>query len=884
MKFGKELKESSIHGWEEYYMSYKRLKRVIKKIIVQIKERKSAEEQMDLSEAVDASESESSSDEESLRSASLSNALRLPDRIDAEQFALNEEKIQLREKSSKNQNSPELSRSTALSRESSANESAKQKKRNWSTALIADDANQQFFHLFQEDLDKINAFFGDKLSELISRYHWLSHKEQWNQQEMDNKNTSGKEFQNEEKNENTNKSAESIENRSTSLLSSVSSSYGSTDDKRSHGDSLNDLPSLTRSAHTITVSQAKQLEHRSNAVLTLYRHCLQLNSYRSVNRKGFEKILKKFDKYAVEKEKDKMKLKMMEKVDQNSFITRGEELNGISRRTEELFLKICISRGLDAKIARNLLKAVDKDVEFNVDLEGIHDENAVVNRSIFHISSNSSQLWILLAIALFAAVLHAPILQEFPRAHSCLALLAAITVLWTTEAVPYFVSALVIPISVVLLQILVDDKGNPLNAEKASKMAFGSMYSDATILIISSFALSTAFSKSSYELRIAAMIQRLTGHRPYLFLLSYMLLSAFLSFFISNIAAPVLLTSILEPHLRDFQRTNSYAKSLLLGLAFASNIGGLMSPISSPENSIILGYVEDRYPTHLIGFTQWLAMSVPFALIAIFAIWAYLCFVLLRNSDDTPPFIPSLAIGAIPWRKQDFIILATTLITVLLLYSLTYTREFFGSMSTVALIPILIYFGTGILNKKDLSLFNWQLILLIGGGNVLGAAIQSSKLLNIMSELLLPFVSHERVHLAALAVMAIGFLVTSVVSRTVAAIILTPIILNLGSTLHHDHLFVMVIACTINSTMSLPMTSFPNINSLLIADDFGRPFLHAMDFVRHGISSSLIVLALLSTIGYSLIRMAFDKPIGLWIDPVEAVTGMSGYERSFTAE
>jgi hypothetical protein len=44
MKFGKELKERSVRGWEDNYMSYKRFKRIIKKLAVQLKER---EELMD---------------------------------------------------------------------------------------------------------------------------------------------------------------------------------------------------------------------------------------------------------------------------------------------------------------------------------------------------------------------------------------------------------------------------------------------------------------------------------------------------------------------------------------------------------------------------------------------------------------------------------------------------------------------------------------------------------------------------------------------------------------------------------------------------------------------------------------------------------------------
>jgi SPX domain protein involved in polyphosphate accumulation len=44
MKFGKQLKVQSRKEWQEHYMSYKRLKRIIKKLCVQIKEKQEHDE------------------------------------------------------------------------------------------------------------------------------------------------------------------------------------------------------------------------------------------------------------------------------------------------------------------------------------------------------------------------------------------------------------------------------------------------------------------------------------------------------------------------------------------------------------------------------------------------------------------------------------------------------------------------------------------------------------------------------------------------------------------------------------------------------------------------------------------------------------------------
>lgn len=53
--------------------------------------------------------------------------------------------------------------------------------------------------------------------------------------------------------------------------------------------------------------------------------------------------------------------------------------------------------------------------------------------------------------------------------------------------------------------------------------------------------------------------------------------------------------------------------------------------------------------------------------------------------------------------------------------------------------------------------------------------------------------------------------------------------------------------------MALPFSSFPNINSLLVLDDHGQPYLMVQDFLRVGVTFSLITSMLIVTLGYMLI-------------------------------
>jgi phosphate transporter len=58
----------------------------------------------------------------------------------------------------------------------------------------------------------------------------------------------------------------------------------------------------------------------------------------------------------------------------------------------------------------------------------------------------------------------------------------------------------------------------------------------------------------------------------------------------------------------------------------------------------------------------------------------------------------------------------------------------------------------------------------------------------------------------------------------------------------------------VSAAMALPFSSFPNVNSVLIVDDFQRPYLTVGDFVKTGLPLSVICVLLISTFGYILIK------------------------------
>ena len=117
---------------------------------------------------------------------------------------------------------------------------------------------------------------------------------------------------------------------------------------------------------------------------------------------------------------------------------------------------------------------------------------------------------------------------------------------------------------------------------------------------------------------------------------------------------------------------------------------------------------------------------------------------------------------------------------------------------------------------------------------------------------------HQTEWVVVIAFCGFVAVVTTFVSHTVAAIIIMPVVVKIGIEVGHSQAVLFASALMCSGSMALPMTSFPNINSLLAEDDYGRPYLHVADFLKYGGIFSGITLVMLITMGYGLIHLFFN--------------------------
>ncbi|KAJ5601265.1 transporter [Penicillium lagena] len=412
-------------------------------------------------------------------------------------------------------------------------------------------------------------------------------------------------------------------------------------------------------------------------------------------------------------------------------------------------------------------------------------------------------------VAVFGTLLAVPVMDT-PEQQNCLAMLVLVSMLWATEAIPLFVTSLLIPFLVVVLGIVrSDDKPHKrLGPHEAVGMVFSAMWTPVIMLLLGGFTIAAALSKYDIARRMAMFVLSKAGSKPHVVLLTNMFVSMFLSMWISNVASPVLCYSIIQPLLRNMPPESNFAKALVLGIALAANVGGAASPIASPQNIIAL---QNMYPS--ISWGTWFFVSLPVCIISILLIWGLLLVTFHPGRNAT--IIPIRPVKD-RYTGVQYFISAVTLVTIALWCASHQLEHVFGDMGVIAIIPIVLFFGTGILNKEDFNNFLWTIIILAAGGLCLGKAVTSSGLLHTIASAIIARVEHLSLYSVLLVFSALILVIATFISHTVAALIILPLVRQVGVSMEdpHPNLLVMASALMCSVAMALPTSGFPNMSEL----------------------------------------------------------------------
>ena len=447
------------------------------------------------------------------------------------------------------------------------------------------------------------------------------------------------------------------------------------------------------------------------------------------------------------------------------------------------------------------------------------------------------------------------------------AVAALMAVWWLTEAIPIPATAL-LPIA--LFPLLGVMSGAEVTRAYGNHLIY---------LFLGGFLIAVTMERWNLHHRIALHAIRLVGVTPQRIVLGFMLATAFLSMWISNTAATMMMVTIALAVLHEVDGRIAhppgklhFGTALVLGIAYAASIGGVATLIGTPPNAILAGVVERTYG-YTISFIEWMAFGLPLALVMLFVAWLYLTRVLFCSETDELPggraWIHEQLDRLGPVSRQEKQV-AAVFLTVAGLWVLRglYQPAALNMVkdSTIAiagavalfLIPVNLQRREFLLDWKTAVTIPWDIIILFGGGFALAQGFSDSGLTQWLAERLGVLRGSELWLVIVVVALLVTFL-TEVTSNTATASLLLPVMGALAAAVG-VHPFGVMLAAVVAASFAfmLPVATPPN------AIVFGSRYVTILQMAKAGFWLNLLGVALITGFVCFVLPRVWDIDLNAW--------------------
>lgn len=469
---------------------------------------------------------------------------------------------------------------------------------------------------------------------------------------------------------------------------------------------------------------------------------------------------------------------------------------------------------------------------------------------------------LLLGLTVFAVMLMNEPPEGLPlNGWYVLAIMALMALWWMTEAIPVAVTALVPLVAVPFLGL-----GDTQDAAKG-------FASDVIYLTMGGFMLGVALERWNLHKRIALHTVRLVGTSPRQVIGGVMIATALISMWITNTATTVMMfpialsvtTFLLEHGKGSAKDKRNFGLAMMIGIAYAASMGGMMTLVGTSTNVLFRGFVEQQL--HItIGFGQWMMIGVPAGLAMLFVIWWGMTRVVFPCRMQQHAGVSKL----ITDELHELGRMRTPEKRMLGIFCVTATLWMFGAPlesligipfndTSIAVAAALALFLTPSGGKKGERLITWQeakripwgILLLLGGGLSIASFMETTGVAE--------WIGHQTAALHGIPPWAMILIATAAIvcmtelmSNVATLTAFLPIIFPIAKSMGIDPLAIGIpLALSASCAFMLPVSTPPN------AIVFGSGLVRIKDMVRAGITFNLIGIFLINALCALLIPLAF---------------------------
>lgn len=432
---------------------------------------------------------------------------------------------------------------------------------------------------------------------------------------------------------------------------------------------------------------------------------------------------------------------------------------------------------------------------------------------------------------------------------------------WITEAAP-------IPVTAMLPMVLFPLAGiftvNEATAPYANPIIF---------LFMGGFMLGLGMERHNLHKRIALNLIRLTGTNPNGIVLGFMLTTAFISMWISNTATTVMMlpialsiTSLLGTTGTQDEGKRRFALVLMIGIAYAANIGGTATIIGTPPNVAWVGFMSDMMDTE-ISFAKYLMVGLPICLIMLAIAYFLLTRVLypskVKTLSESARVIDEQIKELGPVSKAEKLVATIFVATALAWILRGSINNWLGTNllndTVIAIIGGILMFITPLHLKEGKFLMEWEttqrlpwgILLLFGGGMTLARAMESVNIVQTVGDAIAGSGDTNQL-LLVIGLSAFMLFMTEVMSNIALTVIFVPVVLGIAnSTGMNPILLSLPVTLAASYAFMMPISTPPN------AIVFSSGMIRMKEMIRAGFLLNIIAILLLALLSQTLIPLVY---------------------------
>jgi len=345
-----------------------------------------------------------------------------------------------------------------------------------------------------------------------------------------------------------------------------------------------------------------------------------------------------------------------------------------------------------------------------------------------------------------------------------------------------------------------------------------------------------------------------------------------LSMWISNTAATIMMLPIaatvinlISQNVENKKGMALFSLSLMLGIAYSANIGGISTIIGTPPNVVFAGYASELLDLK-IDFSTWMLIGVPVSATLLMITFFIITQILYKNKlgrmTHASQIIKSELKGLGKMGPEEKLVSFIFGLTAFMwIFKLPINgllgKEILNDTATAMIGGILIFAipknfkrGTGLVPWEATKRLPWGILLLFGGGLTLAKAMETTGLITIIADLVTDYKMNP-VFIYLILIVSMVFL-TELMSNVALATMYLPVVIAIGTGLGMNPLLLSIpMAMAASCAFMMPISTPPN------AIVFSSGHIRIKNMISAGIVLNIISVIILTLSAFTIIKWVF---------------------------